>query len=338
MTDFLAASESRSSRLSQSISYRKGHGTGNDFVLIADPESDLEISAAMTSQICDRHRGIGADGLIRAVRSKHIPEGQELLTYAPEAEWFMDYRNADGTLAEMCGNGVRVFVHFLLTTGLADLPAGSAITVGTRAGAKKVRLVGTDYEIDMGPWRKAFPERSTADGTDSVVSVPGIEVQRGVSIDMGNPHTVVILPPDTPLAPLNLTVEPHVSPRPRRGTNVEFASLDEPENPELPRVITMRVYERSVGETQACGTGACATAIAVRLVSGLQDAQWTVHMPGGPVLVRFQKERGRGGAVREHVFLRGPAKMVANGTIDPEMWDFPQTGTDNAEELLEVAG
>ena len=337
MTDSLAVSESRSSRPFQSIPYRKGHGTGNDFVLIADPESDLAISSAMTSQICDRHRGIGADGLVRAVRSEHIPEGQEILTYAPEAEWFMDYRNSDGTLAEMCGNGVRVFVHFLLSTGLAGLPAGSTITVGTRAGAKKVRLVGNDYEIDMGPWRKAFPERSIDDGTDAVVSVPGVEVQRGVSIDMGNPHTVVILPPGTPLEPLNLTIEPHVSPRPRRGTNVEFASLDEPENLDLPRVITMRVYERSVGETQACGTGACATAVAARLISGLQNAQWTVQMPGGPVLVRFQKERGMGGAVREHVFLRGPARMVAKGTIDPEMWDFPPRSAD-VSELFEVAG
>jgi diaminopimelate epimerase len=337
MTDSLAKDESRTSTPLQGVPYWKGHGTGNDFVLIADPDSDLEISQAMTSQICDRHRGIGADGLIRAVRSKLLPEGLDVLTYAPEAEWFMDYRNADGTIAEMCGNGVRVFVHFLVSTGLADLAAGAALTIGTRAGAKKVTLVGNDYEIDMGPWRKAFPERSADDGTDAVVSAPGIEVQRGVSIDMGNPHTVVILPPGTPLSPLNLFNEPHVSPRPRRGTNVEFASLTEPESPELPRVISMRVYERSVGETQACGTGACATAVAVRLVSGLPDSQWTVQMPGGPVLVRFQRERGRGGTVREHVFLRGPARMISKGTIDAEMWDFPQSESE-VSDLLEVAG
>jgi diaminopimelate epimerase len=117
---------------------------------------------------------------------------------------------------------------------------------------------------------------------------------------------------------------------------VEFASLKEPESPALPRVIDMRVYERSVGETQACGTGACATAVAVRLLSGLQDTEWTIQMPGGPVLVRFQKERGMGAAVREHVFLRGPARMVSHGTIDPEMWDYPRTNSE-ASELLEVA-
>lgn len=335
MTDFLAESDSVTSIPLQGVPYWRGHGTGNDFVLIADPDGDLEISPAMTSQICDRHRGIGADGLIRAVRSELLSEGREVLAFAPEAEWFMDYRNADGTIAEMCGNGVRVFVHFLVSTGLADLPAGSTLTVGTRAGAKEVTLVGSDYEIDMGPWRKAFPERSADDGTDAVVSASGIEVRRGISIDMGNPHTVVVLPPGTSLSPLNLFNEPHVSPRPRRGTNVEFASLNEPKNPELPRTITMRVYERSVGETQACGTGACATAVAVRLVSGLQDAQWTVQMPGGPVLVRFQRERGMGGTAREHVFLRGPAKMVSKGTIDPEMWDFPQPDS-QVSELLEV--
>lgn len=336
MTDSLTEPEALTVTPLQGVPYWKGHGTGNDFVLIADPDGNLEISSTMTSQICDRHKGIGADGLIRAVRSKRLPEGREVLTFAPEAEWFMDYRNADGTIAEMCGNGVRVFVHFLVSTGLADLPAGSTLTIGTRAGAKKVTLIGSDYEIDMGPWRKAFPERSAEDGTDAVVSAPGVEVRRGISIDMGNPHTVVILPPGSSLSPLNLFNEPHVSPRPRRGTNVEFASLKEPENPDLPRVITMRVYERSVGETQACGTGACATAVAVRLLSGLQDAEWTVQMPGGPVLVRFQKQRGIGAAVREHVFLRGPARMVSTGTIDPEMWAFPRV-TSEASGLLEVA-
>ncbi|MBT8163653.1 MULTISPECIES: diaminopimelate epimerase [Arthrobacter] len=326
MTDHLPQTEPSV----QGIPFWKAHGTGNDFVLIADPAGDLAISPVMTSQICDRHRGIGADGLIRAVRSESMPEGRDVLAFAPDAEWFMDYRNADGTVAEMCGNGVRAFVHFLLSTGLADLAEGSALTVGTRAGAKKVTRVGRDYEIDMGPWRKAFPERSIDDGTDAAVAVPGADAVRGLSIDMGNPHTVVMLPAGTLLAALDLTSKPEVSPLPRRGTNVEFALLDESGDPELPRVINMRVYERSVGETQACGTGACATAAAVRLMTGLQDAQWTVQMPGGPVLVSFQKERGMGGAAREHVFLRGPARMVAKGTIDPEMWDAPQVNTETA--------
>lgn len=314
----------------------KGHGTGNDFVLVADPESTLTISHSMTAEICDRHRGIGADGLIRAVHSENVPEGRDLLSFDPTARWFMDYRNADGSVAEMCGNGVRVFVHFLLSTGLADLPEGATLTVGTRAGAKKVTRIGNDYEIDMGPWRKAFPERSAEDGTDATVVVRGADPRRGISIDMGNPHTVVILPAHTPLAPLDLALEPEVSPTPRRGTNVEFVSLTEPSDLETSRTVSMRVYERSVGETQACGTGACATAVAVRILSGLQDEHWTVRMPGGPVLVRFQKERGIGGAVREHVFLRGPARMVATGTIDPEMWDLSDAAL-TTPELLEVA-
>ncbi|NYD78406.1 diaminopimelate epimerase [Arthrobacter cupressi] len=328
--------DSSSPAAGRGFPFWKGHGTGNDFVLFADPDGTREISPAMTAWICNRHRGIGADGLIRAVRSERLPEGRELLSFAPEAEWFMDYRNADGSVAEMCGNGVRVFVHFLLSIGLAELPEGSTLTVGTRAGAKKVTRIGRDYEIDMGPWRKAFPERASEDGTDAHVSVAGSEPRRGLSIDMGNPHTVVILPANSSLAPLDLAREPVVSPQPRRGTNVEFASLTDESDPDTPRVITMRVYERSVGETQACGTGACATAAAVRILSGFQDDQWTVQMPGGPVLVRFQRERGMGGAVREHVFLRGPARMVANGTIDPEMWDVDDASP-TAQDLLEVA-
>ena len=312
--------------------YWKGHGTGNDFVLVADPQGTLKITPAMTALICDRHRGIGADGLIRALRSENLPEGQALLSFAPDADWFMDYRNADGSIAEMCGNGVRVFVHFLFSTGLVDLPEAATITVGTRAGAKKVTRIGNDYEIDMGPWRKAFPERTAEDGTDATVTLPGADPERGVSIDMGNPHTVVILPAGTPLAPLDLAREPMVSPKPRRGTNVEFASLTQPSVPEEPQVISMRVYERSVGETQACGTGACATAAAVRILSRRTDHNWIIRMPGGPVLVRFEKEQAVDGVAREHVFLKGPARMVANGTIDPEMWDLT-----DAPGLLEVA-
>lgn len=106
------------------LKFSKGHGTGNDFVLIADPHGTLSVTPEQAAALCDRHRGVGGDGFIRAVPSRLLPEGAELLAAHPEAEWFMDYRNGDGSLSEMCGNGVRVFVHFLLTEGLADLPAG----------------------------------------------------------------------------------------------------------------------------------------------------------------------------------------------------------------------
>src|SRR5690606_6937759 len=102
--------------------FTKGHGTGNDFVLLTDPHAELALDAELVTLVCDRHRGIGGDGLIRAVRSEAIPEGRAVLETAPDAEWFMDYRNNDGSVAEMCGNGVRVFVHYLLRRGLAEVP------------------------------------------------------------------------------------------------------------------------------------------------------------------------------------------------------------------------
>src|SRR5215207_7097497 len=124
------------------LGFSKGHGTGNDFVLIADPQGRHEISAEQVAAVCDRHRGIGGDGFIRAVPSRFLPEGRELLASSPDAEWFMDYRNGDGSMSEMCGNGVRVFVHFLIAEGLVDLPDGAALTIGTRAGVKTVVRTG----------------------------------------------------------------------------------------------------------------------------------------------------------------------------------------------------
>src|SRR3712207_8605964 len=103
------------------IPFTKGHGTGNDFVLIADPDGDLDLSPEQVAAICDRHFGVGADGILRAVRSRSIAAGAAALAAEPRAEWFMDYRNADGSIAEMCGNGIRVFTRFLLEAGLAEL-------------------------------------------------------------------------------------------------------------------------------------------------------------------------------------------------------------------------
>ena len=139
------------------LPFSKGHGTGNDFVLLADPNGTLSVTPEQVAALCDRHRGIGGDGLIRAVPSRLLPEGQDLLRKYPDAEWFMDYRNGDGSLSEMCGNGVRVFVHFLVTEGLVDLPAGESLTIGTRGGAKTIVRTAGGYAVDMGPWEFIFP-------------------------------------------------------------------------------------------------------------------------------------------------------------------------------------
>lgn len=311
--------------LSDGVPFWKGQGTGNDFVLIPDPQGALQIDASSAAKVCNRHLGIGADGLIRAVRSENIPEGRALLPETPEAEWFMDYRNADGSVAEMCGNGVRAFVHFLISLGLVELPEGAKMAVGTRAGVKWVARTPKDYEIDMGPWRLTFPEQIAATGADAKVALKGQASNPAISIDMGNPHTVVILPATTPLEILDLATEPAVEPRPVSGTNVEFATMGPLPEAGAPASVDMRVFERSVGETQACGTGACAVAAAVRHSQGLTDVPtWIVNMPGGPVQVSFKPVVQPDGTTKEHVYLQGPARMVASGTFSPEMWEENQ--------------
>ena len=160
------------------LKFSKGHGTGNDFVLIADPHGALSVTPEQVAALCDRHRGIGGDGLIRAVPSRLLPEGRELLAEHPAAEWFMDYHNADGSLSEMCGNGVRVFIHFLVHEGLVDLPAGESLTIGTRGGMKTVVRTAGGYAVDMGPWEFIFPGEATARAMDSLVSAEGLEVAR----------------------------------------------------------------------------------------------------------------------------------------------------------------
>ncbi len=295
------------------LPFSKGHGTGNDFVLIADPEDLHKVGAEQVAFLCDRHLGIGADGLIRAVPSRYLPEGRELLEMDPEAEWFMDYRNGDGSLSEMCGNGVRVFVHFLITQGLVALGPGETLTIGTRGGIKKVSRTPGGYAVDMGPWEFIFPEDATAKAMDSLVSATGLDVPRpGLSVSMGNPHTVVALAELGELSAMQLFTAPIVDPKPVNGTNVEFVVPAEPLVHEGVGTITMRVHERGVGETQSCGTGACAAAVAIRHWAG-QGApnSWHVNVPGGVVGIRFFP--GQGG--REHVELSGPAVVVATGTL-----------------------
>lgn len=295
------------------LRFSKGHGTGNDFVLIADPDGVHTLTADQVAALCDRHRGIGGDGLIRAVPSRFLPEGRALLEGFPDAEWFMDYRNGDGSLSEMCGNGVRVFVHFLRTEGLVDLPDGGALTIGTRGGVKTVVRTGEDYAVDMGPWEFIFPGEATAKAMDSLVSADGLEVPRpAISVSMGNPHTVVALAELSELEATRLFTAPHVDPTPPNGTNVEFVVPSEPLVHDGVGTVTMRVHERGVGETQSCGTGACAAAVAIRhwAGAGAPDA-WNVKVPGGVVGVKFFA--GAGG--HEHVELSGPAVIVASGTL-----------------------
>ncbi|PQZ92835.1 diaminopimelate epimerase [Arthrobacter sp. MYb227] len=295
------------------LEYAKGHGTGNDFVLVADPHDVHAITPDQVAAICDRNRGIGGDGLIRAVPSAALPEGRAILRTEPAAEWFMDYRNADGSLSEMCGNGVRVFVHFLVSEKLVDLPLGATLFIGTRGGLKSVSRVPEGYAVDMGPWEFIFPQLATSNGLDSVVRTEGLSQARGaLSVSMGNPHTVIAVATPQELAELELTINPVVEPHPPRGTNVEYVLPTEPLITNGLGSLTMRVHERGVGETLSCGTGACAAAVATRHWAGAQKTnQWMVEVPGGKLGVKFVL----GETGKEHVILSGPAVLVTRGRI-----------------------
>ena len=287
-----------------------GHGTENDFVLVPDPDGALDVTAVEVAAVCDRHAGVGADGLIRVVRSRHLPEGAEVLAADPSAEWFMDYRNADGSVAEMCGNGVRVLVHYLRLSGLVELPAGGSVVVGTRGGPRRVGYDGAEYTVEMGRWAMPGGLAAVQAGYDVVAEVPGIEgVRGGLRVTLPNPHTVVALRDEVELAGAVLTGLPTYDPAPPEGTNLELVVPlgEDGATGESVGTVRMRVLERGVGETRSCGTGTCAAALAVRAWAG-PDAPdtWRVLVPGGEVTVRV---------VGDTVTLTGPAVLTAEVTL-----------------------
>lgn len=290
--------------MTQTLAFTKGHGTGNDFVLYADPEGRTTLDAGQLAAIADRRFGVGGDGVIRAVRSARIPDGAAILEEEPAAEWFMDYVNADGSPAEMCGNGIRVFVHYLLERGLLELEPGASVPIGTRSGVRDVHRLHDGFAVDLGRWR--------LDGGEPLVRARGLPVARpGQGIDMGNPHVVVALASETELAQLDLAEAPLVDPVPPAGANVEFVVPADPLVVDGIGRIRMRVHERGSGETLSCGTGAAAAALAVRHWAGASAPhEWRVEVPGGTLGVRmFAAEDG------EHVALSGPAQLVFDGEL-----------------------
>ncbi|MFV0428480.1 MAG: diaminopimelate epimerase [Arachnia sp.] len=264
------------------LTFHKGHATRNDFVIIDDSHGMLDLAPADVARICDRHSGIGADGVLRVVRAQHEPE------WRGDADlWFMDYRNADGSIAEMCGNGLRLFALYLLTEQLVP---GGAFTVGTRAGAKRVRLDRAGMvSVDLGP----------AQVHDSDVEIAlGPQRWSARKVDVGNPHAVVFVQGQE-IADLNLCEPPVWEPHSAfpEGVNVEFCAVLGP------GIIDMRVHERGVGETQSCGTGVVAAAAAYARDSGWSDPV-EVHVPGGKLEVTFEPDAS---------WLLGPAVLTAHG-------------------------
>ncbi|MGQ0838687.1 diaminopimelate epimerase [Actinokineospora sp.] len=272
------------------IAFLKGHGTENDFVLLPDPHGELELTDARVRALCDRSRGLGADGVLRVVRAKAVPDAPADLG---GDVWFMDYRNADGSVAEMCGNGVRVFARYLRDAGLVDT---AEFPVGSRAGVRPV-VVHDDgsVTVDMGPVQ--IFGRSSA-------SVSGTSFE-GLAVDVGNPHLACVLD-GVDLALLDLTTQPGVNPMffPY-GVNVEFVV------PAGPGEIRMRVHERGVGETRSCGTGTVAAVAAALHARGESVGRSTVHIPGGTVHVTIGETTST---------LTGPAVFVARGELDPGWW------------------
>jgi diaminopimelate epimerase len=268
----------------------KGHGTENDFLLLPDPQAQLRLRPALVRALCNRHAGIGADGVLRLVPSVGDPDGAPL---AGQARWFMDYRNADGSLAEMCGNGIRVLARYLVEAGLAE---PGELRVGTRAGVKTVWLERAgDVTVDMG--------EPALVGGDPVVGEA-----TGIVVSMGNPHVVVRLADGergrAALSGLDLSHPPLVAPSLPDGQNVEFVVRTGP------RALALRVHERGVGETRSCGTGVCAAVVAsVEADAAGRAEPWTVDVPGGRLTATWT-EAGP-------VLLTGPAVLVAEGEMHP---------------------
>ena len=286
------------------LHFTKGHGTGNDFVLFTDPDGEIDLSAAQLAAIADRHFGVGGDGVIRAVRSANLPEGAAALAEDDGAEWFMDYHNADGSPAEMCGNGIRVYARYLIDNGLATLEPGETLSIGTRGGVRDLQRNTNGFQVNLGRW--------SLDGGEPLVRAKNLPVARpGLGIDLGNPHVVVALSSEEELESADLSFIPRVEPEPSDGANIEFVVPLEPLVRDGVGHIRMRVHERGSGETLSCGTGAAAAALATRYWAGADAPNnWRVELPGGTLGVRmWAAEDG------EHVSLSGPAELVFEGRL-----------------------
>jgi diaminopimelate epimerase len=266
------------------VEFVKAHGTGNDFVVVEDLAARYRITPELVRAVCDRHFGIGADGLIRIAPGNAAP-------------YFMDYRNADGSLAEMCGNGVRVVGKYLGDRGYV----GSELDLETRAGVKHLELHADDrggvdrVTVDMGP--------PVLEEQDRKLEVDG-RVVTATCVSMGNPHAVLFVD-DVDAAPVR-TLGPALERHPAfpEGTNVEFVQVVDD------GVVRQRTWERGVGETLACGSGACAVAVASQ-ARGLAGQPLRVELRGGDLELDWMP----GGGVR----LSGPAREVAHGTIAPDL-------------------
>jgi diaminopimelate epimerase len=270
----------------------KGHGTENDFVVVPDLDGAITLTAPLVRALCDRRSGVGADGVLRVVRAENDPDGKE---FADQADFFMDYRNADGSVAEMCGNGIRVFLRYLQRVRLVE----DSAAVATRGGIVRVRSdADGDISVHMG-LPLVLADRPVATVAPVISGRPAV-----AAVHTPNPHVVVAVTA-AELEALELTTAPRIQPALPSGQNVEFVTKVGP------RHLRMRVHERGVGETRSCGTGICAAVVATATAggTGADGTSWRVDVPGG---------RCRVGWTSDGIELTGPAVIVAELELDED--------------------
>ena len=260
-----------------------GHGTENDFVLVFDPADEISITTAQTAAICNRESGIGADGLIRITKR--------------DEKWFMDYRNADGSLAEMCGNGIRVMARYLVERG--HQPEG-IFAINTRDGIKHLRVpMVDDISVNMG---------KVSDENEEITAAVEGKIWNGYNINVGNPHAVVFVEKIEDVG--SLKDAPVVRPKDAYpdGVNVEFVEI-------MPNhEAKMRVHERGSGETKSCGTGTCAVALAATMqMKENLPARWVIYPPGGRLVVDIDPH--------SNATLTGPALLISDHDLTPFLQD-----------------
>jgi len=270
-------------------SFVKGHGTENDFVLVPDANGRHELTAEQVARLCDRRAGIGGDGVIRVVRTD-ATEDPAAVAARGEAVWFMDYRNSDGSLSEMCGNGIRVLGHFLVTH--ADVDPRDPLPIATRDGIKTLTFDGAQITVDMG--------RPDVRG-ETTVTV-GDRQLTATHVSTGNPHAVAFVDDLADAGPLH-DAPGHDAATFPDGVNVEFVVRRGEHH------VAMRVHERGSGETRSCGTGACAVAVAAATADGAErGTPYTVDLPGGTLQIVWTDD--------DRVLMTGPAVLTAEGVTN----------------------
>lgn len=285
----------------------KAHGAGNDFVLLPDLEDHLVLTPSFVRALCARHTGVGADGVIRIAPPR----------WGRAGDVFMDYWNADGSVAEMCGNGVRCVAKYVADRGIVR---GDEVRVSTRAGVKPVEIAsrwpdGTVASVcvDMGePKLTGQRQVDVSPARLRMPSIPGHQVATlehlvvtVTTLSMGNPHAVLLVT-DVATAPVEAwgpTIE-HDEHFPD-GVNVEFIAVPARD------LVVGRIWERGVGETLSSGTGSCAMAVAAHAL-GLADRRVRVDLRGGSLEVDWTSST---------VLVTGPAVEVASGELDPGWLD-----------------